>query len=395
MDAEERLELVTRNTVEVVTEEELRALLAEKEHPRAYIGFEPSGLVHLGWVLVAQKIRDLAEAGFEVTIYWADWHAYINDKLGGDLENIRACARYMEDCFIALGVPRDRVRFVYASEILDSIDYWETVIDIGKATSLSRVKRAMTIMGRSEDEAEVDASKVLYPLLQAADIFHMGFDLAYAGLDQRRAHMLARDAADKLGWRKPVAIHTPLLPGLKGGNRMDPVESKMSKSDPSGNIRIHDTRDEIAAKMKKAYCPPEEENEDVNPVLMLCRHIVFPREGSMHIDRPEKYGGPVDFSSYGELRDAYFGGRLSPVDLKSGTVDALAATLEPVRAYFGENPESYDAVKAVIDGMQKLRRSLPQVGEARHVVLPAEDPEGRLRVLHARVQHGLHVADAA
>jgi len=104
MDVEQRLALVLRNTEETVTEEELRALLMEKEEPTAYIGFEPSGLVHLGWVLVAQKIRDLCDAGFKVTIFWADWHAYINDKLGGDLENIRTCARYMQDCFIALGV---------------------------------------------------------------------------------------------------------------------------------------------------------------------------------------------------------------------------------------------------------------------------------------------------
>ena len=282
MDVEQRLALVTRNTEEVVTDEELRKLLTEKEEPTAYIGFEPSGLVHLGWVLVAQKIRDLTDAGFRVTIFWADWHAYINDKLGGDLENIRTCARYMQDCFIALGVPEDKVEFKYASEILNDIEYWEMAIKVAKVTSLSRVKRAMTIMGRSEDEAEVDTSKVFYPILQATDIFCMGLDVAYAGLDQRRAHMLARDAADKLGWKKPIALHTPLLPGLKGGNRMDPVESKMSKSDPNGSVKIHDTRDEIASKMKKAYCPPEREHEGENPVLMLCRYILFPRNGAMH-----------------------------------------------------------------------------------------------------------------
>ncbi len=355
MDVNERLALVTRNTVEIVTEEEIVKLLNEKEHPTAYIGFEPSGMVHLGWVLVAQKIKDLADAGFQVTVFWADWHAYINDKLGGDLESIRACARYMQDCFIALGVPEDRVTFRYASEVVDDITYWETAIKVAKSTSLARVKRAMTIMGRSEDEAEVDASKVFYPILQATDIFHMGMDLGYAGLDQRRAHMLARDAADKLGWTKPLAIHTPLLPGLKGGNRMDPVESKMSKSDPSGNIRIHDSKEDIAAKMKKAYCPPEAENEDVNPVMMLCKYILFPREGSMHIDRPEKYGGPIDIADYEALKSAYYGGGLSPVDLKSGVTDGLYNTLAPVRAYFDEKPENYEAIKKIVEGLTKLR----------------------------------------
>ena len=397
MDVEERLALVTRNSVETVTDEELRALLEAKEHPRAYIGFEPSGLVHLGWVLVAQKIRDLCDAGFEVTIFWADWHAYINDKLGGDMGNIQACARYMEDCFIALGVPRDRVVFRYASDMVSDKRYWEMVINVGKATSLSRVKRAMTIMGRSEDEAEVDASKLFYPILQATDIFYMDVDLCYAGLDQRRAHMLARDAADKLGWRKPIALHTPLLPGLKGGNRMDPVESKMSKSDPAGNISILDSKEDIARKMKKAYCPPEEENEDVNPVMMLCRYIIFPREGSMHIDRPEKYGGPLDFSSYEELRAAYYGGGLSPVDLKSGVTDGMDRTLAPVRAYFAEHPENYEAIKAIVEGLKKLRRrpSALQVREALRVLPGAYRAHGVHGVLDAHCQRGLHVARPA
>lgn len=355
MDVEQRLALVTRNTEEIVTEEELRALLTEEEEPTAYIGFEPSGLVHLGWVLVAQKIRDLTDAGFRVTIFWADWHAYINDKLGGDLENIRTCARYMQDCFIALGVPEDKVEFKYASDILSNIEYWEMAIKVAKVTSLSRVKRAMTIMGRSEDEAEVDTSKVFYPILQATDIFCMGLDVAYAGLDQRRAHMLARDAADRLGWKKPIAVHTPLLPGLKGGNRMDPVESKMSKSDPNGSVKIHDTREEIASKMKKAYCPPEKEHEGENPVLMLCRYILFPRNGTMHIDRPEKYGGPVDYATYEELADAYFSGSLSPVDLKAGVTDGLDRTLQPVRDYFAAKPDNYEAILKVVESVKKLR----------------------------------------
>jgi len=354
MDIEQRMAIITRDAEELVTEEELRELLSKKM-PRAYIGFEPSGLVHLGWALVTSKIKDLADAGFEVIVFWADWHAYINDKLGGDLDNIRLCAKYMEDCFRALGVPDNGVRFVYASEILSDIAYWEKVIKVAKATTLSRVKRAMTIMGRSEDEAEVDFSKLIYPILQATDIFCMDIDLAYAGIDQRRAHMLARDAAEKLGWKKPVALHTPLLPGLKGGDRMDPASFKMSKSDPSGSINIHDDDEAVRSKMKKAFCPPEKDKEGENPVLMLCRYVIFPRLGRMDISRPEKFGGDISFGSYEELTGAYFSGSLFPLDLKNGTADSLIKILGPVRGYFAEHPDNYTAMREMFDRMGKLR----------------------------------------
>ncbi len=359
MDVEQRYALIMRNAEELITESELRELLEKNPSPTAYIGFEPSGMVHMGWALVASKIRDLIQAGFKVTVFWADWHAYINDKLGGDLENIRTCARYMEDCFTALGIPRDGVEYKYASEVLSDISYWEKVIKVAKVTSLTRVKRAMTIMGRSEDEAELDSSKVFYPILQATDIFCMNVDLAYAGIDQRRAHMLAREAAEKLGWRKPIALHTPLLPGLAGGNRMDPTASKMSKSKPDSNITIHDTPDDIRRKMKKAFCPMEKEEEDTNPVLMLCKYIVFPRLGELTV-KP-KFGDPRTFRSYEELVDFYFStdaeGKpsLHPLDLKSGVADAVIKFLEPVAEYFKAKPENYDAMIEVLKGIGKLR----------------------------------------
>lgn len=348
MDAGKRYELVVRGSEEVVTEDELKALLAENKAPKAYVGFEPSGLVHLGWVLVASKIKDLADAGFETTVFWADWHAYINDKLGGNIGNIRVCAAYMQDCFTALGVPADKVKYVYASDILGDIEYWEKVIKVAKVTSLSRVKRAMTIMGRGEDEAELDSSKLFYPILQATDIFHMDMDLSYAGMDQRRANMLAREAAEKLGWKKPIALHTPLLPGLSGGNRMDPASAKMSKSKPDSSVNIHDVPDEVRRKMGKAFCPPEREEEDANPVLMLCRHVVFPKFGELTIDRPEKFGGPLSFGSYEELTNTYFSGSLHPLDLKKGVAEAVIRILEPVADYFSKKPENLEAMREVL-----------------------------------------------
>src|SRR5512137_1328411 len=271
MDAETKFDLATRNTMEVVTAEELRNLFETKSKPTAYIGYEPSGFVHTGQLITSAKILDLQNAGIEVTVFLADWHAFINDKVGGKLENIRVCGEYLKECFLAAGV-KDSVKFVWASDLIDHSSYWEKFIRIAKASSLQRIKRAMTIMGRTDDEAEIDASKVMYPPMQAADIFELGVDIAYAGMDQRRAHMLARDAADKLGWKKPIALHTPLLMSLTGGDRMDPVEAKMSKSKPDSAVYMHDSPQEIQRKIKGAFCPAEIEG---NPIIDIMRLIVF------------------------------------------------------------------------------------------------------------------------
>ena len=271
----------------------------------------------------------------------ADWHAWINDKLGGNLERIGAAARYMQATFEALGADPARVRFRWASAMVGSADYWSRVVRVAKATSLARTKRAMSIMGRSEEESNLDTSKLFYPAMQAADIFELPVDLAYGGIDQRRAHVLAREVAHHYGWPVPTAIHTPLLSSLKGGARMDPVEGlvegKMSKSDPGSGIPIPCDRPEIDRRISAAFC--EAKAVDGNPVVEVVRYIVFPWEGRLTIERAPKHGGPVAFASVDEFLTAWRDGKVHPQDLKAAVAAALDRLLEPARAYFRTHPD--------------------------------------------------------
>jgi tyrosyl-tRNA synthetase len=325
MDSAARLDLLRRHTAEVVTDEELVKLaadLAAGASRSGYIGFEPSGRVHLGWKVCADKITDFVNAGLTFKVLLADWHAQINDKLDGDLQKIKACGEYMKHCFAALGVPTEKVEFVFASDYVNDPKYWATVIGVLKASSLARVRRAMDIMGRSAEDAEKDMSKFLYPAMQVADIFHFDLDLAYGGLDQRHAHMLCRDVAHKLGRKAPVAVHTPLVPGLQAHGRMDPLEAKMSKSDPKSGILIHDSPKDVEQKINGAVCP--QGSTEGNPVLDLVRLIVFPghlerKKAEFVVERPEKFGGRAAFATYKALEEAFVGGKLHPADLKKAT----------------------------------------------------------------------------
>lgn len=341
----EKLERLTRNAEEIVTLEELKVVL-EKTAPKGYIGFEPSGSVHLGWKICTNKIKDFLADGFDFTVLLADWHAYINDKLGGDLNKIQLCGKYMEDCFAAMGVPKDKIRFVYASDYVGDPNYWELVLKTAKATSVARVKRAMDIMGRGEDEAEKDLSKLFYPAMQVTDIFYLDVDVAYGGMDQRHAHMLCRDVAKKLGKKTPVALHTPLLTGLQAGGRMNPIESKMSKSKPESMISIHDAPETVKKKLSKAFCP--EKQTEGNPVLELCKYVIFPDlDGEpFEIHRPEKFGGNLTFTDYQALVDAYEAG-LHPLDLKNATADAINTILTPIHEYFAKHPENIEKMRAL------------------------------------------------
>jgi len=347
MDLERRFHLITRNAEEIVTEEELKQKLETGEKLEGYLGYEPSGLFHIGWMVWAYKVKDLVEAGVNFRLLEATWHAMINDKFGGDLELIRGAAKYIRHGLKALGIPVDRIKFIDAEEMVGDKSYWELVLRVAKGTSLARAKRALTIMGRKEDEAELDSSKIIYPFMQVSDIYYMDLNIALGGMDQRKAHMLARELAEKLGRKKIVAIHTPLLTSLSGkgraggGGSRDEVlaEAKMSKSSPESTILIHDPEDVIEKKVLSAYCPKGV--KEFNPVLEINKYILFYEEGfTLRIERPSEYGGPIDVESYAELERLFTKGKIHPLDLKKATARALAERLNPVREYFRSNAEA-------------------------------------------------------
>jgi len=176
----------------------------------------------------------------------------------------------------------------------------------------------------------------------------MKLDVACAGIDQRKAHMLARDAAEKLHWRKPACVHVPLLMGLQGpgGSNKEfdenkainvEISSKMSKSIPELCIFVHDSPDQIRAKVKNAYCPAKQ--VEANPVLELAKYTVFTNQDDLTIARPIKYGGSQVFQNLAELEKAFQEGVVHPLDLKNSVADALVNILEPVRRHFQKKPD--------------------------------------------------------
>ena len=97
-----------------MTEEKLKEKL-NKDRPEAYIGYEPSGNVHLGHAITVKMI-DLQNAGFKVKILLADLHAYLNGK--GSLEEIEEISKYNMKCFRALGLSED-TEFIFGSILPD------------------------------------------------------------------------------------------------------------------------------------------------------------------------------------------------------------------------------------------------------------------------------------
>jgi len=336
------MKLISREpTEEVVGTDELKAELDNGSRLKHYIGLEISGPLHLGSLLITGlKLRDFLNAGVNVTIFLADWHSYINDKLGGNWERIVAASRSYERTFKAFA---PGINTLLGSELYKGNDeYWKNLILLSKRVNMNRVKRTLTIMGRSDGE-NLDMSQYLYPVMQANDIRALHVDIAHAGMDQRKVHMLVRDLFPRLGWKPPVAVHHHLLPSLEQPTKVEGVEfSKMSKSKPGSAIFIHDDTASIEEKLAKAWCPLGKTVG--NPVLEITRYLVFREFELMKVERPTKYGGDIEFKVYQEVEEAFMSKKLHPMDLKRSVAGYVDSMISPYRKSLLNDPDYFQLI---------------------------------------------------
>lgn len=324
MDAHE---LITRNAAEVVTDEEGRELATSPEGKRAYVGYEPSGVLHVGHMLGANKLIDLQEAGFEVVVLLADVHAYLNDK--GSFEEIRDTAERMREQFLAYGLDEERTEFRLGSEFQFDEAYALDLHALELETSLSRAERAMAEIQSGDT---VTVSQAVYPLMQALDVEYLDLDLAVGGMEQRKVHMLARDALPSIDYEAPTCLHTPLISDLETG------VGKMSSSE-GVTLSMEDSTAELREKIvEEAYCPPTRDPEPTddgerrnNPVLEIFAYHVFPRFEEVVVERPAEYGGDLTYERHESLAADLEDGALHPLDAKETLASHLDDLVAPGR----------------------------------------------------------------
>jgi tyrosyl-tRNA synthetase len=317
---------IRRHAAEVVTDDEFTAVLSSDD-PTAYVGYAPTGELHLGHVTTIRTLVDFLEAGVDVTVLIADLHAHLDDaKTPWDLLDARSryYRRGIEGILDAAGADPDAVEFVRGTEFELTEPYTRELFRLVATTTVARARRAGSEVVREVDDPTLGG--VLYPPMQALDVAALDADIAYGGIDQRGIYMYAREVLDD----PPVCVFSPLLSGLDGG--------KMSAS-AAGSINVTDDPGTVREKVADAYCPAGETAG--NGVLEYCKHLVFPvLDGEpLVVERPDEYGGDVRFDDYASLEQAFVAEDLHPADLKDAVGDELAALLAPIRQRLRDDPD--------------------------------------------------------
>lgn len=325
MTPEEKYELITRNLQEVVGEDKIKEILAERDL-NVYWGTAPTGKPHVAYFVPVKKIGDLLKAGCAVTILFADIHAYL-DNMKSSWELLKHRTEYYEitikEMLKSIGVPIDKLRFVRGREFQLQEKYTLDMYKMSALASTRDTKRAGAEVVKQLENPKM--SGLLYPILQALDEVYLNVDVQFGGVDQRKIFMFAREFLPKIGYDKRCHLMNPMIPGLTG--------DKMSSSEEASKIDLLDSEKAVNKKMNKAFC--EEGVVEGNGVLAFVKSVLFPLKEDAGekfvIERPEKWGGNLSYDSYEQMELAFANKELHPMDLKQGVAKEINNLLNPIR----------------------------------------------------------------
>jgi len=325
MDAKKRFELITRNLQEVIGENELKDLLKKKKEISVYWGTMPTGSISIAYFFPMLKIADFLKAGLKVKILLADLHAALDSVPWIELEGrYDYYERAIVTILKTIGVKVKDLEFVKGSEMQLKPEYMYDVLQLASLSSANDATRAASEAVKSAKGGKVKVSGLLYPLMQALDEQYLGVDIQFAGVDQRKIMVYAREFLPKIGYKRRVELMNPMIRGLVG--------KQMSSSIEATKIDLLSDEKSVQKKINGADCVSGDSD---NGVMALLKYLIFvlkqDKGEKFIIERSGKYGGNLEYSSYEKVERDFAKKKLHPLDLKNAVAKELNVLLENFR----------------------------------------------------------------
>ena len=213
----------------VETVEDFRARLKLGRPIRVKLGIDPTSPdLHLGFMVVLEKLQRFAEAGHEVTLIIGDFTASIGDPSGRNAmrpplsrEQIEVNMQtYREQAGKVLDLERVKIR--YNSEWLAKLDFSD-LVRLASHVTVAQMLERNDFHNRYDAGTPISLHEFLYPIAQAYDSIAIEADVELGGTDQLFNLLLGRQFQRDYGQLPQICATVPLLVGLDG-------EKKMSKS---------------------------------------------------------------------------------------------------------------------------------------------------------------------
>ena len=274
-----------------------------------------------------RKYFNSLKAGLKVKILIADLHAALN---GVPWDILEARFEYYQRAIITIlktiGVNIKKLEFVKGSNLQLNGNYLNDILKLSMISNIHDCKKAASEVVKMSDNPKL--GNLIYPLMQALDEEYLKTDIQFAGLDQRKIMVYARENLPKIGYKQRVEIMSPMIRGLIG--------EKMSSSIESTKIDLLNDEEIVRKKVNNAECAEGDPN---NGIMALLQYFIMvlkeDKKEKFVVERPKKFGGDVKYSNYKEIEKDFVDKKLHPSDLKN----AVAVEINELLKNFRGNKE--------------------------------------------------------
>lgn len=246
MTIEEQIALMRRATVEIISEDDLKAKLQKGKPLRVKLGVDPTvAHVTLGWAVVLRKLRDFQRLGHTACLIIGDFTSMIGDPSGKSKTRPQLSREEVERNVAAVSEQVYKILDPARTEIYYNKDWlgkmtFEDVIRLTSKYTVARILERDDFTNRLNENKPVSMHEILYPLCQGYDSVAIEADVELGGNDQKFNNLVGRNLMQQFNLEPQVVILSPLLVGTDG-------KEKMSQS--LGNyISVVDTPDDMFGK---------------------------------------------------------------------------------------------------------------------------------------------------
>jgi tyrosyl-tRNA synthetase len=225
-------------------EERLAAAHREGRPLRVKLGIDPTAPdIHLGHVVVLDRLRAFQDAGHVVVLIIGDYTARVGDPSGRSTtrpvlsgeEIDRNAQTFQDQAYKVLDPDPSRVEVRRNGEWLDMAV--EDLFRLARTTTVAQLLERDDFAKRHAAREPISVLELLYPLLQGYDSVAVRSDVELGGTDQTFNLLLGRDIQRAYGQPEQVAMTLPILPGTDGVERMSKtLDNYVGVSEPPEEI---------------------------------------------------------------------------------------------------------------------------------------------------------------
>ena len=220
------LEIIKRNTVQIISEEELNKKMESGKKLKIKLGADPSRPdLHLGHTVVLRALKEFQKMGHEVIFVIGDYTGMIGDPSGKNKtrpaltfeETRKSGETYFKQ--VTKILDKEKTKITYNSEWLSRLNLKE-VIELASKYTVARILEREDFKNRYENNLPLSIHELLYPLMQGYDSVALQADIEIGGTDQTFNLLVGRELQKEFFQEPQIVITFPLLVGLDGKNKM-------------------------------------------------------------------------------------------------------------------------------------------------------------------------------